>query len=77
MSHTPKIFSNNPSQVVRMPNEPQSSTAALLVRKQGDEVIPAAQPSEWTTYVATAPMASEQFTESVEDLPVQERTMLE
>jgi virulence-associated protein VagC len=77
MRRTDKMFMKDRSSAVRLPNSFQSSTAEVLIRKQGDDVTPAAWPGDWTVYLDSAPTASEQFMEGVEDLPVQERTILE
>lgn len=73
MQRTAKIFMNNRSQAVRLPKEFQFSTAEVFIRQQGDEVILSARPKDWAAYLASSPVASEEFMEGVEDLPVQER----
>jgi len=55
-----KLFMNNRSQAVRF-------------RKEGEELILSPRPSEWSSYLAEAPVASATFMEDIEDLPVQER----
>ena len=64
---------NNRSQAVRLPKEFQFDTAEVFIRKVGDEVILSPRPADWSPYLATGPVASAEFMESVEDLPVQER----
>ncbi len=73
MQRTAKIFMNNRSQAVRLPKEFQFTTPEVFIRKQGDEVILSARPKDWSAYLATGPVASEGFMESIDDLPVQER----
>jgi antitoxin VapB len=75
MQRTAKIIMNNRSQAVRLPKEFQFSTAEVFIRRQGDEVILSARPKDWSVYLASSPVASEEFMEGVEDLPVQERTL--
>jgi antitoxin VapB len=75
MQRTAKIFMNNRSQAVRLPKEFQFSTAEVFIRRQGDEVILSARPKDWSVYLASSPVASEEFMEGVEDLQVQERTL--
>ena len=73
MQRTAKIFMNNRSQAVRLPKEFQFSTPEVYIRKQGDDVILSARPADWSAYLASGPVASEEFMEGIEDLPVQER----
>jgi len=75
MRRTAKIFMNNRSQAVRLPKEFQFSTSEVFIRKHGDEVILSARPEDWSGYLTSGPVASEEFMEGVEDLPVQERAL--
>lgn len=75
MQRTAKIFKNNRSQAVRLPKEFQFSTKEVFIRKQGNEVILSARPQDWSDYLASGPVASAEFMESIEDLPVQERDL--
>lgn len=74
MQRTARIFMNNRSQAVRLPKEFQFSASEVFIRKQGDDVILSARPQDWSAYLETGPVASDEFMEGVEDLPVQERT---
>jgi antitoxin VapB len=73
MPRTAKIFMNNRSQAVRLPKEFQFATSEVFIRKEGDEVILSARPQDWSEYLASGPVASSEFMENVEELPVQER----
>jgi antitoxin VapB len=68
-----KIFMNNRSQAVRLPKEFQFATSEVFIRKQGDDVILSARPEDWSAYLTSGPVASDEFMDGVEDLPVQER----
>jgi antitoxin VapB len=68
-----KIFMNNRSQAVRLPKEFQFKTQEVFIRKEGSDVVLSPRPTDWLSYVADAPVASENFMEGIEDLPVQER----
>jgi antitoxin VapB len=68
-----KIFMNNRSQAVRLPKEFQFNTQEVFIRKQGSDVVLSPRPFDWSSYLAEAPIASADFLEGVEDLPVQER----
>jgi len=73
MQRKAKIFMNNRSQAVRLPKEFQFRTQEVFIRKEGSEVVLSPRPFDWTSYLAEAPVASSDFMEDVEDLPVQER----
>ncbi len=73
MQRTAKIFMNNRSQAVRLPKEFQFNASEVFIRKQGDEVILSARPQDWSAYLASGPIASKEFMEGVDDLPVQDR----
>jgi antitoxin VapB len=64
---------NNRSQAVRLPKEFQFNTQEVFIRRQGDDVILSARPTDWSAYLASGLVASKEFMEGVEDLPVQER----
>jgi antitoxin VapB len=68
-----KIFMNNRSQAVRLPKDFQFSMQEVFIRKEGSEVILSPRPFDWTSYLAEGPVASANFMDDVEDLPVQER----
>jgi antitoxin VapB len=68
-----KLFMNNRSQAVRLPKDFQFNTEEVFIRKEGSEVILSPRPADWSSYLAEAPVASADFMESIEDLPVQER----
>jgi antitoxin VapB len=64
---------NNRSQAVRLPKEFQFNTSEVFIRKEGDDVILSPRPVDWSEFLARGPVASDEFMEAVEDLPVQER----
>ena len=75
MQRTAKIFMNNRSQAVRLPKEFQFNAQEVFIRKEGDEVILSARPKDWSAYLASGPVASDDFMQDVEDLPMQERDL--
>lgn len=75
MQRTAKLFMNNRSQAVRLPKEFQFATSEVFIRKQGDEVILSARPKDWSSFLDSNAVASEEFMEKIEDLPVQERSI--
>ena len=73
MRRTAKIFMNNRNQAVRLPKEFQFNTTEVFISKVGDQVILSPRPADWSSYLATGPVASAEFMEGIEDLPLQER----
>jgi antitoxin VapB len=73
MPRTAKIFMNNRSQAVRLPKEFQFNTSEVFIRRQGNDVILSARPSDWSAYLDSGPVASKEFMQGVDDLPVQDR----
>jgi antitoxin VapB len=64
---------NNRSQAVRLPKDFQFKTDEVFIRKVGADVVLSPRPSDWSSYLTDAPVASPSFMENIEDLPVQER----
>lgn len=73
MQRTAKVFMNNRSQAVRLPKEFQFKTTEVYIRKEGEDIILSPRPKSWAEYLASGAVASEDFMEGIEDLPVQER----
>ena len=73
MQRKARIFMNNRSQAVRLPKEFQFKTQEVFIRKVGNDVVLSPRPLEWSSYLAEAPIASADFMEAVDELPVQER----
>jgi antitoxin VapB len=68
-----KLFMNNRSQAVRLPKDFQFNTDEVFIRREGAEVVLSPRPSDWSSYLAEAPVASPLFMKNIDDLPVQER----
>jgi antitoxin VapB len=73
MQRKAKIFMNNRSQAVRLPKDFQFNVQEVFIRKEGSDVVLSPRPSDWSSYLEEAPVASASFMEGVEDLPIQER----
>jgi len=73
MRRTAKIFMNNRSQAVRLPKEFQFNVPEVFIRKEGSDVILSPRPLDWSSYLEEGPVASKDFMEAFEKLPVQER----
>lgn len=73
MQRKAKIFKNNRSQAVRLPKEFQFTVSEVFILKEGKDVVLSPRPLDWSSYLNEAPVASENFMEGIEDLPVQER----
>jgi antitoxin VapB len=70
MRQKAELFMHKRSQAVRLPKEFWFTTSEVFIRKEGDEVILSARPRDWSSYLNSGPVASEEFTEGIEDLPV-------
>jgi antitoxin VapB len=68
-----KLFLNNRSQAVRLPKDFEFKTDEVFIRKEGAEIILSPRPTDWSSYLADAPVASPSFMDEIQDLPVQER----
>jgi antitoxin VapB len=68
-----KLFLNNRSQAVRLPKDFEFKTDEVFIRKEGAEIILSPHPTDWSSYLADAPVASPSFMDEIQDLPVQER----
>jgi antitoxin VapB len=75
MQRTAKLFMNNRSQAVRLPKEFQFTTSEVFIRRQGDEVVLSPRPADWSAYLSSDAVASGEFMEGIDDLPIQERTL--
>jgi antitoxin VapB len=73
MQRKAKIFMNNRSQAVRLPKDFQFKVQEVFIRKEGGDLVLSPCPSDWSSYIAEAPVASPSFMEGIEDLPPQER----
>jgi antitoxin VapB len=73
MQRKAKIFMNNRSQAVRLPKDFQFKEQEVFIRKEGSDVVLSPRPSDWSSYLSEAPVASTSFMEGIEDLPAQER----
>jgi antitoxin VapB len=73
MRKTAKVFMSNRSQAVRLPKEFQFDTREVFIRREGEDVILSPRPTNWDDYLGSGPVASVEFMQGIEDLPVQER----
>ncbi len=73
MQRKAKIFMNNRSQAVRLPKDFQFKTQEVFIRKEGADVVLSPRPTNWSAYLAEAPIASPTFMEGIEDPQPQER----
>jgi antitoxin VapB len=73
MQKRAKIFMKNRNQAVRLPKELQFDTSEVYIRKEGDNLVLSPRPADWTGFLASDLVASKEFMEGVDDLPVQER----
>lgn len=60
---------------MRLPKEFRFDTKEVYIRKEGNNVILSPRPTDWGSYFEEGPVASPEFMENVEDLPLQEREL--
>lgn len=75
MQRKAKIFMNNRSQAVRLPKDFQFRTPEVFIKKEGSTVVLSSRPFDWSAYLADGSIASSDFMEGIDDLPVQERDL--
>jgi antitoxin VapB len=73
MQRKAKIFMNNRSQAVRLPKDFQFAVSEVFVRKEGENLILSPRPETWSEILASAPVASKDFMEGVDDPPPEEQ----
>jgi hypothetical protein len=59
-----------------MSNELRPKPPDAAGKKHGGDTVSAARSTDWGTYLAFGPVASAEFMDGVEDLPVQERDLI-
>ena len=73
MERTAKVFRTNRSQAVRIPKDFQFDVDEVFIRKEGDSIVLSPRPQSWDDFLDNGPIATADFMEGIEDLPVQER----
>lgn len=63
----------NRSQAIRLPKDFQFNTSEVFIRRQGNDVILSARPTDWSANLVSGPVASTEFMNGIGDLPAQER----
>ena len=77
MMEVAKVFSNGGSQAVRLPKTCRFEEDEILVNRIGSIVILIPKSDPWKSMLDSFDFFTEDFlAEEIEDLPVQERTML-
>ena len=61
MKRTAKVFNNNRCQAVRLPKEFQFAAAEVFVRRQGHELVLSIQPKDWSQFLTSEKVATEDF----------------
>jgi antitoxin VapB len=70
---TAKLFRNGRNQAVRLPREYELDAEEVLIRKEGNNLILTPRPRSWDEYFARASRLSDDFPDTIEELPLQER----
>ena len=72
MQRKAKVLMINGCQAVRLPKDFRFSTKEVYIRKVGNHVLLSPRPFDLSSYLDEGPVASAEFMEGVEDLPVGE-----
>ncbi|MFZ0890735.1 MAG: type II toxin-antitoxin system VapB family antitoxin [Candidatus Binataceae bacterium] len=70
---TAKVFMTGRSQAVRIPKEFRFSCDEVLIERAGERVILTPRPKSWRDYFARAANFTDDYPDSIEDRPAQER----
>lgn len=73
---TAKVFLTGRSQAVRIPKQFRFDTDEVYVEQEGEKVILTPKRKSWSTYFAEAKRFTDDFPETIEDVPPQERESL-
>jgi len=67
MGTVAKVFRNKRSQLVRIPKEFQMPGGVAYVRRQGEDLVLSARPTDWEGFLGTEATASNWFLTGVAD----------
>lgn len=71
-----KIFRNGSNQAVRLPKEYTIDAEEVYIQREGDTIVLIPKPRSWEAYFRNARRLSDDFPDSIEDLPPDERERL-
>lgn len=72
-----KVFQTGRSQAVRLPKAFRFNVNEVYIRKEGDQVILSPRPVSWDDFFNAPERVTDDFMQSREDLPLQERKLFE
>ena len=67
MAKRGKVFRNHGSQLLRIPKEFQFSVSEVFLRRQGEDVVVSARPTDWAGFLETETVASNWFLTGIAD----------
>ena len=73
---TAKVFTSGRSQAVRIPKEFRFETDEVFIEREGQRIILTPKPKSWKTYFQEGKRFSDDFPDSIEDSPPEEREKL-
>ncbi len=77
MGHaTAKVFVSGRSQAVRIPKEFRFDTDEVFIEREDDRIILRPKPKSWEEYFAKGKRFTDDFPDSIEDAPPEERDVL-
>ena len=75
MQRVAKVFKTNRSQAVRLPKDFQLQTDEVFIRKEGQDIVLSPRSRSWADYLGSSRVATPDYMDNVEELPVQEREL--
>jgi antitoxin VapB len=73
---TARLFRNGSNQAVRLPRDFEIDADEVLIRREGDNIVLTPKPRSWDDYFARGQRLTEDFPDTIDDLPPQARESL-
>ena len=73
---TARLFRNGRNQAVRLPKEYELDAEEVYIQREGEKLIITPKPRSWEAYFEHGRRLSDDFPESIEDVPPQQREAL-
>ncbi|RFA26590.1 AbrB/MazE/SpoVT family DNA-binding domain-containing protein [Alkalilimnicola ehrlichii] len=73
---TASLFRNGRNQAVRLPRDFTLDADQVYIERRGDEIVLRPKPRTWSDYFSKSPLLPEDFPDSIEDTPPQDRDAL-
>jgi antitoxin VapB len=75
-ARTARLFRNGRNQAVRLPKEYELDAEEVYIQRDGEKLIITPKPRSWEAYFESGRRLSDDFPETIEDVPPQPREAL-